>query len=117
MSDARPRGRLFRKYVVFLVLLVGGLLLGSGALELYFSYQEAKLGLVRLEREKALAAAERIRGVANRAPGGEARTVGGAVLIDLSSAPRVELPLRLQQAQQLAVHERHELLARDRVDA
>jgi signal transduction histidine kinase/DNA-binding response OmpR family regulator len=62
MSDARPRGRLFRKYVVVLVVLVGGILVGSGAFELYFSYQEAKLGLVRLEREKALAAAERIEG-------------------------------------------------------
>jgi signal transduction histidine kinase/CheY-like chemotaxis protein/HAMP domain-containing protein len=60
MSDARPRGRLFWKYVVFLVVLVGGLLIGSGVFELYFSYQEAQRGLVRLEREKALAAAERI---------------------------------------------------------
>ena len=60
MSDARPQGRLFRKYVVVLVVLVGGILAGSGAFELYFSYQEAQRGLVRLEREKALAAAERI---------------------------------------------------------
>jgi signal transduction histidine kinase/DNA-binding response OmpR family regulator len=62
MSDARPRGRLFRKYVVFLVILVGGLLVASGLFELYFSYQEAQRALVRLEREKALAAAERIGG-------------------------------------------------------
>jgi signal transduction histidine kinase/DNA-binding response OmpR family regulator len=60
MSEARFQGRLFRKYVVFLVVLVGGLLIGSGSFELYFSYQEAKHALVRLEREKALAAAERI---------------------------------------------------------
>ncbi len=60
MSEARPQGRLFRKYVVVLVVLVAGLLIGSGLFELYFSYQEAKSGLVRLEREKALAAAERI---------------------------------------------------------
>ena len=62
MSDTRPRGRLFRKYVVVLVVLVGGLLVGSGAFEMYFSYQEAQRGLLRLEREKALAAAERIEG-------------------------------------------------------
>jgi len=60
MTDARPRGRLFGKYVAFLVILVGGLLIASGLFELYFSYQEAKRALVRLEREKALAAAERI---------------------------------------------------------
>ncbi len=60
MTNARPRGRLFGKYVAFLVVLVGGLLIASGLLELYFSYQEAKRALVRLEREKALAAADRI---------------------------------------------------------
>ena len=60
MNDTRPRGRLFRKYVVFLVALVGGVLIASSLFELYFSYQETKRGLVRLEREKALAAAERI---------------------------------------------------------
>lgn len=60
MTDVRLQGRLFKKYVAFLVVLVGGLLLASGLVELYFSYQEAKRALVRLEREKALAAAERI---------------------------------------------------------
>ena len=60
MTGARPQGTLFWKYVVFLVGLVGGLLIASGLVELYFSYQEAKLALVRLEREKALVAAERI---------------------------------------------------------
>ena len=62
MTDARPRGKLFWKYVVFLAVLVGGLLIASGLFELYFSYQEAKRALVRLEHEKALAAAERIGG-------------------------------------------------------
>ncbi len=60
MTDARPQGTLFWKYVVFLVGLVGGLLIASGLFELYFSYQEAKRALVRLEREKALVAADRI---------------------------------------------------------
>jgi signal transduction histidine kinase/DNA-binding response OmpR family regulator len=62
MKGRRPQRRLFRKYVVFLVLLVGGLLTVSGAFELHFSYQEAQRGLVRVEREKAQAAAERIEG-------------------------------------------------------
>src|SRR5262245_6649237 len=54
------RGRLFKKYVVFFVALVSGALVTSGALEIYFSYQENKAALVQLQREKALAAATRI---------------------------------------------------------
>ena len=54
----RARGKLFRKYLVVLVLLVGGLLTAASAIELYFSYQESQQVLVKVEREKALAAAE-----------------------------------------------------------
>jgi hypothetical protein len=36
----RRRGRLFRKYVVVIVVLVSGALLASGALETYFSVLE-----------------------------------------------------------------------------
>jgi signal transduction histidine kinase len=54
------RGRLFRKYVVVFVVLVSGALVTSGALEIYFSYQENKAALVQLQREKAIAAASRI---------------------------------------------------------
>ena len=53
-------GGLFRKYLVFLLILVGGLLSVSSAVELYFSYQETKQSIVRLERTKALAAASEI---------------------------------------------------------
>ena len=53
-------GGLFRKYLVFLLILVGGVLSVSSAVELYFSYQEAKQSIVRLERTKALAAASEI---------------------------------------------------------
>ncbi len=62
MRPARDRrgGRLVRKYVVVLLVLVGGVLLLSSAVDLYFSYQEAKTALVRTERERAVAAAERI---------------------------------------------------------
>ena len=59
-SDDRPRGRLFWKYVVLFVALVSGVLLASGIVELYFSYQEHKAALVALQREKAVAAASRI---------------------------------------------------------
>ncbi|HEY3068661.1 MAG TPA: ATP-binding protein [Methylomirabilota bacterium] len=54
------RRRLFRKYVVVFVSLVAGTLLISGAIEIYFSYQENKDALVALQREKASSAAVRI---------------------------------------------------------
>ena len=54
------RGSLFRKYVVLVVVLVSGALVASGAIEVYFSYQENKQALVTLQREKALGAASRI---------------------------------------------------------
>jgi signal transduction histidine kinase len=59
-GTGRRRGRLFRKYVVLFAALVSGALLASGAIEIYFSYQETTEGLLRLQREKALAAATRI---------------------------------------------------------
>ncbi|HUO63069.1 MAG TPA: cache domain-containing protein, partial [Terriglobales bacterium] len=54
------RGSLFRKYAVLFVVLVSGALFTSGALEIYFSYQENKEALVTLQREKALGAAAKI---------------------------------------------------------
>jgi HAMP domain-containing protein len=59
-SLRKPRGRLFGKYVVFFITLVGAVLLASGLIELYFAYQEHKTKLLRLQREKALAAAAKI---------------------------------------------------------
>src|SRR5881296_906613 len=55
-----PRGRLFRKYVVVLLVLVGGVLMASSLVELYFSYRETQRGIVRVDRAKAVAAAARI---------------------------------------------------------
>jgi signal transduction histidine kinase/HAMP domain-containing protein len=54
------RGGLFLKYAVPLVLLTSGTLIVSGAVEIYFSYQQNKAALSRVQREKALAAAIRI---------------------------------------------------------
>ena len=56
----RRRGGLFLKYFAFIALLVGGGLLASGAINLYFSYQETRASVVNLQREKALTAAVRI---------------------------------------------------------
>jgi signal transduction histidine kinase len=56
----KARGRLFRKYVITIVVLVSGALLTSGAIEIYFSYQENKSALIAVQREKAIAAASKI---------------------------------------------------------
>jgi signal transduction histidine kinase len=55
-----PRSPLFRKYVVVLLVLVGGVLMASSLVELYFVYRETQRGIVRVERAKAVAAAGRI---------------------------------------------------------
>jgi signal transduction histidine kinase/CheY-like chemotaxis protein len=60
MSGQTPRRRLFRKYVVVLLFLVGGVLVLSSLIQLYFSYRETRGSLARIEREKAVAAAARI---------------------------------------------------------
>jgi signal transduction histidine kinase/DNA-binding response OmpR family regulator len=60
MSAQHHRGRLFRKYLIVLLMLVGGVLIASSLSELYFAYQETKNALVSVERQQALGAAERI---------------------------------------------------------
>ena len=60
MKSVLPRGRLFRKYVVVLLVLVGGVLMASSLVELYFSYRETQRAIVLVERAKAVAAASRI---------------------------------------------------------
>jgi signal transduction histidine kinase len=60
MALSKPRGRLLRKYVVLFVALVSGALVTSGLVEIYFSYQENKNALGRIQREKAQAAAAKI---------------------------------------------------------
>jgi signal transduction histidine kinase/putative methionine-R-sulfoxide reductase with GAF domain len=60
MKGWTARGRLFRKYVAVLILLVGGMLLLSSLVNLYFSYRQTKAALIRLQRQQALAAAGRI---------------------------------------------------------
>jgi len=54
------RASLFVKYALSLVILVIGGLVVSGLVEIYFSYQENKSALARIQHEKAAAAAIRI---------------------------------------------------------
>jgi GAF domain-containing protein/HAMP domain-containing protein len=60
MTPPASRGRLFRKYVVVLLVLVGGVLMVSSLVELYFVYRETQRAILRVERAKATAAAARI---------------------------------------------------------
>jgi signal transduction histidine kinase/DNA-binding response OmpR family regulator len=83
MTDTRPSGKLFWKYMVVLVALVGGVLVASGGVELYLAYQEARRAVVSLEREKAVAAAARIEqfvGEIERSIRGTAHSATGDVL-------------------------------------
>jgi signal transduction histidine kinase len=54
------RGRLFRRYLLLIITLVTLALLASGAISVYFTYQETKAALASLQHEKAIAAASRI---------------------------------------------------------
>src|SRR5262252_4145374 len=54
------RGRLFRKYVGLFLAVVCVALLTNGLSELWFSYQEHKTSLIRIQREQAEAAAAKI---------------------------------------------------------
>ena len=54
------RGRLFRKYLLLIMTLVGLALLASGAISLVFSYRQTTAALASLQQEKAVGAAARI---------------------------------------------------------
>src|SRR5438105_11080114 len=54
------RGPLVRKYLLLILTLVTSALVASGAISVYFTYQETKSALASLQHEKAIAAASRI---------------------------------------------------------
>ena len=57
---APARGRLVRKYALLFIGLVGVALLVNSGFDFWFSYQENKDALIRIQQEKADAAAQRI---------------------------------------------------------
>jgi signal transduction histidine kinase len=59
-EKTRARGRLFRKYVGLFLAVVCIALLTNGISEIWFSYQEHKTSLIRIQREQAEAAAAKI---------------------------------------------------------
>src|SRR5262245_5926232 len=56
-QHAPQRGGLFRKYAALLVALVGGSLIVSAAIEMYYSWGESRQALIAVQREKAQGAA------------------------------------------------------------
>jgi len=59
-GGGRARGRLMREYFLISVLLVGGGLIASGAIEIYYSFQESQEHLADVQREVATGAAIKI---------------------------------------------------------
>ena len=53
-------GSLFRKYVVYFIALVCAMLVANALVSMYFTYQESKSTLLKVQREKAVAAAARV---------------------------------------------------------
>jgi GAF domain-containing protein/HAMP domain-containing protein len=56
----RRRWRLFPKYALLIVSVVGGMLIASGVIGVYFSWRDTEANLVALQVEKAESAATRI---------------------------------------------------------
>src|ERR1700691_4649316 len=54
------RSRLFIKYVALLVSVVVLALLANGAFEVWFSYEEHKASLIKIQHEQAQSAADKI---------------------------------------------------------
>src|SRR5258707_6635990 len=61
VGAAPPRRRLFRKYALLFIALVGAALLITSGFDFWFSYQVNKASLIRIQQQKADAAATRIR--------------------------------------------------------
>ena len=59
-GKTRAHGRLFRKYVGLFLAVVCVALLTNGSSEVWFSFQEHKASLIRIQREQAEAAATKI---------------------------------------------------------
>jgi signal transduction histidine kinase len=59
-STPKTRSRLFTKYVVLFVAVVGVALLSNGIFEVFFYYREHKTSLIRIQHEQAEAAAAKI---------------------------------------------------------
>src|SRR5215471_19956862 len=55
-----PRGQLFRKYIGLFVAVVCAALVANGVLDIWFSFREQNVLLMRIQQEQAKAAAAKI---------------------------------------------------------
>jgi PAS domain S-box-containing protein len=60
VAGTRPRRGLVHKYALLFIFLVGTALIANSAFDFWFSYKENQTALVRVQQEKADAAAQRI---------------------------------------------------------
>src|SRR5882672_4519039 len=60
VAPITARGRLFRKYVALFVAVVSLALVTNGLFDIWFSYQEQRALLIRIQRGEAEAAAAKI---------------------------------------------------------
>ena len=60
-ATARPHRRLIWKYTAVVVTLVAAAIVSVGLTELYFSYQDSRRALTRVERDRASTAAASIQ--------------------------------------------------------
>lgn len=56
-TSVKPRSRLVRKYALLISILVAGLLVVNGSIQIYFSYKETESALLRNQQQKAASAA------------------------------------------------------------
>ena len=61
-AGAVHSSRIFRKYFLLVIALVGFVLLASTATSLYYSLRDTAVFIAQVQREKALSAAIRIQG-------------------------------------------------------
>src|SRR5918912_1053409 len=80
------RGGLLRKYVVVFVILISGALVTSGLVEGYYAYAENQTAIIRLQRERVVAAAATIEQLL----GETERQLGWVVLPDPDGPPTPE---------------------------
>lgn len=59
-ANVRPRGQLFRKYVTLFAAVVAVALIANGLIDTWFSYQEQRSLLMRMQRQQAEGTATRI---------------------------------------------------------
>ena len=97
-ASARPNRRLIWKYAAVVVTLVAAAVLSVGLTELYFSYQDSKKALTRVERDKASSAATSIEQRMQE-------ILRGASPADLAveEVPTVEFAINLKTAGRLGI--------------